>query len=212
MILDFLAQKHKTDKNNLFHDYCDEYEFFLKKFRDKEINLLEFGVYHGASIKMWLDYFSKAIVYGVDIENRSVEINNERYKFIQANQVDENLYKRLESIDFDIVVDDALHNSDHQIFAFEKIFPRLKSNAIYIVEDTCTSYWNWECKKTFTNYAKDLIDEVNYNGILCDKEYNDPTARNRKDLNKTLLKNNIKRKFDIKSMYCSNSFILFIKN
>jgi len=209
--LNELAIKHGTDKSSLCHDYCDEYDIFLNKYRDKKVNVLEFGVFYGSSIKMWLEYFYNGNVYGVDIANRELGISDDRYKFICGDQTDDNLYKKLDDIDFDIVIDDASHECGHQVYAFERIFPKLKSGALYIVEDTCTSYWNYGGDINFIEYSKRLIDDVNYNGIYCDSSINVSNARGRDYLDKTLLKNGSQKRYDIKSMYCSNSFIIFFK-
>lgn len=211
--LNELAIKYGTDKSSLCHDYCDEYDIFLNKYRDKKVNILELGVFCGNSIKMWLEYFYKGDVYGVDIQNREVGITDDRYKFICGDTTDENLHTKLDDIDFDIVIDDASHMYKHQIYAFERIFPKLKSGALYIVEDTCTSYWDWYKSGdiNFIEYTKRLIDDINYNGMLCDVSINCANARGRNYLDTTLIKNGIQKRHDIKSMYCSNSFIIFFK-
>ena len=185
------------------HDYCDEYDIFLNKYRDKKVNVLELGVFRGNSIKMWLEYFYKGNVYGVDIENREVGITDDRYKFICGDSTDEKLHKKLDDIEFDIVIDDASHMYKHQIYAFERIFPKLKSGSLYIVEDSGDI--------NFIEYTKRLIDDVNYNGVLCDVSINCANARGRKYLDRTLIKSGIQKRHDIKSMYCSNSFIIFFK-
>ena len=192
--LNELAIKYGTDKSSLCHDYCDEYDIFLNKYRDKKVNVLELGVFRGNSIKMWLEYFYKGNVYGVDIENREVGITDDRYKFICGDSTDEKLHKKLDDIEFDIVIDDASHMYKHQIYAFERIFPKLKSGSLYIVEDSGDI--------NFIEYTKRLIDDVSIN---C------ANARGRKYLDRTLIKSGIQKRHDIKSMYCSNSFIIFFK-
>ena len=192
--LNELAIKYGTDKSSLCHDYCDEYDIFLNKYRDKKVNVLELGVFRGNSIKMWLEYFYKGNVYGVDIENREVGITDDRYKFICGDSTDEKLHKKLDDIEFDIVIDDASHMYKHQIYAFERIFPKLKSESLYIVEDSGDI--------NFIEYTKRLIDDVSIN---C------ANARGRKYLDRTLIKSGIQKRHDIKSMYCSNSFIIFFK-
>ena len=201
--LNELAIKYGTDKSSLCHDYCDEYDIFLNKYRDKKVNVLELGVFRGNSIKMWLEYFYKGNVYGVDIENREVGITDDRYKFICGDSTDEKLHKKLDDIEFDIVIDDASHMYKHQIYAFERIFPKLKSGSLYIVEDSGDI--------NFIEYTKRLIDDVNYNGVLCDVSINCANARGRKYLDRTLIKSGIQKRHDIKSMYCSNSFIILFK-
>jgi len=64
-----LANIHKTDKGTTHlggHGYSHTYSEYLEGSRDKDIVLLEIGVLYGNSLRMWLDYFSKGFVYGID--------------------------------------------------------------------------------------------------------------------------------------------------
>jgi SAM-dependent methyltransferase len=219
-ILNELAIKHVTDKSSIYHDYCDEYEFFLNGYRDKAINILEIGVSNGNSIRMWLDYFlhPNTNVYGVDISNKDLGLSDGRYKFFCGDQTDENVYSSIG--DLDIIIDDGSHICDHQRLTFEILFKKLKSGGMYIVEDVCTSYWsNWG--NSFIEYTKQYIDTVNYNGIynevdLLTEHPNCPFpirsyARNSKYLDSTMARKNMVRNYDIRSIYYGNSFIIFFK-
>lgn len=221
-ILNELAIKHVTDKSSIYHDYCDEYEFFLNGYRDKAINLLEIGIANGSSIRMWLDYFlhPNTKVYGVDVNNIDVGITDSRYKFLCGDQTDVNVYSGVN--DLDIVIDDGSHMCTHQRLTFEILFSRLRSKGMYIVEDVCTSYWNYLGDSfNFLEYTKQYIDTVNYNGIYnevdlliehpnCPFPYF-PYARNSKYLDSTMARKNMVRNYDIRSIYYGNSFIIFFK-
>ena len=50
--------------------YLDVYHEYFSKFRDEEINILEIGGYNGASVKMWREYFPKANVIGMDVDQK----------------------------------------------------------------------------------------------------------------------------------------------
>jgi hypothetical protein len=59
-----LGRLHKTDKpGNAFTRVY--YELF-KEFKDDPINIFEIGIYFGASIKMWYDFFLKGKICGID--------------------------------------------------------------------------------------------------------------------------------------------------
>jgi hypothetical protein len=221
-ILNELAIKYNTDKSSSWHNFCDEYEFFLNGYRDKAINLLEIGVAHGGSSRMWLDYFShpNTTVYGVDVNNINVGITDSRYKFVCGDQTDVNVYSGIS--DLDIVIDDGSHVCTHQRLTFEMLFNKLKSNGIYIVEDVCASYWNYMGDDfNFVEYTKQYIDTVNYNGIYneVDVSIEHPNipfpnycyARNSKYLDSTMAKKNMVREYDIRSIYYGNGFIIFFK-
>ena len=51
----------------------------------------------------------------------------------------EDLLAKLPPID--IVLDDGSHRAQHQVASFETIYPRIKPDGIYLVEDLHTSYW-----------------------------------------------------------------------
>jgi hypothetical protein len=221
-ILNELAIKHVTDKSSIYHDYCDEYEFFLNGYRDKAINLLEIGIANGSSMRMWLDYFShpNTRVYGVDVNNIDVGVTDSRYRFLCGDQTDVNVYSGVN--DLDIIIDDGSHMCTHQRLTFEILFSRLRSKGMYIVEDVCTSYWNYLGDSfNFLEYTKQYIDTVNYNGIYNEVDLliehpncpfpNRSYARNSKYLDSTMARKNMVRNYDIRSIYYGNSFIIFFK-
>ena len=55
---------------------------------------------------------------------------------------------------------------DQQILSFEQMYNQVKSNGIYLIEDTHTSYWaNYNAglnqPNTFIEYSKNWIDGMN---------------------------------------------------
>jgi hypothetical protein len=65
--LDTIVDKNISDKNTC-HSYLEVYDNILK---DKQLtckNVLEIGIQHGGSIKLWNDYFVNANIYGLDID------------------------------------------------------------------------------------------------------------------------------------------------
>src|SRR6266576_2946332 len=65
--LDWMGIAEGTDKSSLGGDYLRHYEERFGKLRDAELNLIEIGVLDGASLRMWVKFFSKAQIVGVDI-------------------------------------------------------------------------------------------------------------------------------------------------
>ena len=49
----------KENKLDKWHHYFEIYEENFRKYKDKDITLLEIGVFRGASLKMWKEYFGK---------------------------------------------------------------------------------------------------------------------------------------------------------
>lgn len=55
------------------HGYHRFYEKFLGPLRDKPVSLLEIGIYKGASIDIWKEYFDDVDLYMADIDHGSAE-------------------------------------------------------------------------------------------------------------------------------------------
>lgn len=141
--LDNIGKMFNTDKNSDYHNYLNKYEFFLSKFRDKEMNVLELGVYKGASIAMWEKFFSKAIIYGVDINPECKIYEMGRKKIIIEDLSHEDRIKKLADTTPQIIIDDASHLWSHQIKALYELLPCLPSGGVYILEDLGTSFGHW---------------------------------------------------------------------
>ena len=63
-ILTQLALKYGTDKAS--HRFTRHYNMLFCKGRNDVRRVLEVGVFGGASIKMWHEYFPNATIFGVD--------------------------------------------------------------------------------------------------------------------------------------------------
>ena len=138
-LLDHMGAFFHTDKCHYDHNYLDKYEFFLESYRQDTFNLLELGVFIGASEYMWQEYFPNAQIYGVDIDPACQKYATERVHIIQADlsQVDE--LERLKEVKPRIIIDDASHLWSHQILALFTLFDTLPSGGVYIIEDMETS-------------------------------------------------------------------------
>lgn len=166
--LDSLATKYNTDKGP--HMYTSRYNLYLDSFRDLEFNLLEIGVYDGASVKMWKEFFPKANIVAIDIDPRCKEFEEERINIHIGDQTD---VAFLQSVvnqygHFEVIIDDGGHSWKQQIVSFETLFPRLTPGGLYFLEDMHTSYrqksvWD-DFHITGVNYFKNIVDDVNING------------------------------------------------
>ncbi|MDR6266516.1 hypothetical protein [Roseobacter sp. N2S] len=146
-----LADRYGSDKGSSKHRYTELYHMLFHPFRNRKINFLEMGLLIGGpehgesanrqtkdlpSIRMWLDYFTKAQITGLDVSDFAW-FQHERFKFIRCNMDDRvNIsVARQQMEDFDIVIDDASHASHHQQSAFLELFPKVKKGGMYIIED-----------------------------------------------------------------------------
>src|SRR5258706_7593038 len=144
--LDELGILNGTDKASVWcgeprmiqgyrHRYLPFYEQFLAPLRYEPITLLEIGVEHGASLKMWRDYFLKGRIFGMDINPK--EYIGERIHVEFGNQhVKEDLERiTAQDVPFDVVLYDAGHDPDAQIFCFDYMLQQVKPGGFYLLED-----------------------------------------------------------------------------
>lgn len=141
--LDDLAKLYGTDKGPTEHNYTPLYDqhFWLR--RCDQLTLLELGIYRGASLRMWRDYFPNATIIGLDRNYPpSGALEGMDVVCIQADQNDANVIDHLGSLygPLHIVIDDASHISSKTIRSFELLWPHLAPGGIYVIEDLQTSY------------------------------------------------------------------------
>ncbi|TDN89155.1 hypothetical protein DET49_10771 [Salegentibacter sp. 24] len=176
-----LAKIHQCDKWGT-HFYTPHYHKHFKSFRKEKINLLEIGVggykkshRGGASLRMWKDYFRKGQIYALDIYDKS-SLQEDRIKIFKGDQTDTTFLKQLtENIgNIDIIIDDGSHMNSDIIKTFQFLFPILKTEGIYVVEDLQCSYWPWyggnsrdlTDSNTAINYFKKLVHGLNYSEFI----------------------------------------------
>jgi cephalosporin hydroxylase len=146
MLLEEIAVKYGSDKQRKNgHGYTEFYEKYFQDIKDSSLNILELGVREGYSLKMWNEYFTKSIIWGIDnnTENKCPDSFNEpRVKFFIGDQTDEKFLSKLNdnSGGFDIIIDDASHISPYTIKSFQILYPLLNFGGLYIIEDlhVCT--------------------------------------------------------------------------
>jgi len=145
MTLTEIANRLGTDKGTQhfeYHSYTETYQKLFYPLKDEKIKMLEIGIadprFPGASIQMWTEFFSNIDFIGFDINQdcKNYEKGNVRI-FIGDQSVTEDLNKCVVEYggDYDIVIDDGLHTHFHHIKSFEALYPQLKENGLYIIED-----------------------------------------------------------------------------
>lgn len=118
--------------------YFDIYHNHFKDFINREVNVLEIGIYSGGSLKMWKDYFGpNCRVYGVDIEEACKIYENDSTKIFIGDQGDRSFWKSFKKQvpAIDIIIDDGGHTTEQQIITLEEMLPHLRPGGIYLCED-----------------------------------------------------------------------------
>ena len=104
----------------------------------------------GASLRVWQEYFPAADIYGADIDS-SVLFQEGRIRTFYVDQTSpasiEAMWNNIDKCDFDIIIDDGLHEFEAGICLFENSISKLRETGLYVIEDVIQS---------------DLIKYVNY--------------------------------------------------
>jgi len=181
--LDALGLKHGTDKASNHHNYTPIYERYLGAMRNDPLLILEIGVggdQHpdrgGQSLKMWRDYFPNAVVAGVDLHEKRLDLGGRIYVY-QAAQNDAkalgDIVNKKLGRQPDVIIDDASHHNALTPQTFRILFPLLKPGGLYFVEDVHTSYWrehfggdeNPLSQATAMAYFHYLTHQLNHEGL-----------------------------------------------
>ncbi|EBA10906.1 hypothetical protein [Roseobacter sp. CCS2] len=192
-----LADKYGSDKGSKKHRYTELYHMLFQPFADQQINFMEMGLLIGGpehgidadrkttdlpSIRMWLEYFSKAQITGLDISDFSW-FSHERFSFVRCDMDtrDGIAQATADLPQMDIIIDDASHASHHQQNAFLTLFPKLRSGGLYIIEDlrwqppayekdgitkTAALFQSYQQNREFAHVDTDVADE--FNGLRKD--------------------------------------------
>ena len=168
-----LGLNYKTDKVT-HHRYDKIYDFFLKSMYEKQGSILEIGIAEGNSLKVWLELFPNAYVYGIDKE---VEAESNKFEIFKKDQSKEDdlleVKEKIKDKNLFFINDDGSHIPEHQLLTFNTFFPFLEEGGIYIIEDIETSYWSknglygystrygYKHEESIIELFKDVADGVN---------------------------------------------------
>lgn len=158
------AKPYDTDKSQTV--YLEIYEEFFEPFVDKEMKLLELGVYKGGSLLLWRDYFEKGTIVGLDINPVTIEDPSGRIHVYQGYQQDTKLLDRIAMEQapegFDVIIDDCSHIGELTRISFWHLFDNhLKPGGIYAIEDFGVGYLeDWPDGKSLELGANDKSSDT----------------------------------------------------
>jgi hypothetical protein len=155
--LDIFMNKMASDKGSNWHNYTIVYHTLFEPIRNSPIHLFELGLgtnninipsnmgpngKPGASLYAWSDYFKNAKIYGADVDKDILFQDEEkRIQSFYCDQMDtesiSNLWKHKEirDIQFDIIIDDGLHEVTTSKLFFEYSYHKVAKGGIFIIED-----------------------------------------------------------------------------
>ena len=184
-ILSELCEKYGSDKgfvninnekpyNWVPHNYTSYYHSIFNLSRENIKYVFECGVgtnnlkiksnmtkngSPGASLRVWRDYCVNAKIYGGDID-KNILFEEERIKTFFVDQLDTNsiksMWKNINVENFDIIIDDGLHEPKANLNFFFNSFDKVKKNGIYIIEDVSNQNINF-LQKELNNYETEIV-------------------------------------------------------
>lgn len=159
--LEVLGEKYQPTKR--YHDYLKHYWRHMHDLRDTAEKVCEIGVQSGSSLRVWEEFFSRATIYGIDVNADCEQLESDRVRIVIGDQGDPGFLERFISGTggkFDVIIDDGSHVPDHQIQTFEMLFPQLQSGGIYAIEDI--GVHSGRSRGMTFDRLKNLIDNINY--------------------------------------------------
>ena len=151
-----IFEKYSLDK--LMNKYDKLYVDLLEKKKDSFKNILEIGIgtidkdkkssmyiyklfdapnyTYGNSLRAWRDYFTNAKIVGVDVDENTMFEEERIQTFCSSSFDKEKMDKILSKLEqFDLIIDDGLHNMNANLDTLEIAFPYLKDGGLYVIED-----------------------------------------------------------------------------
>jgi len=137
-----------SDKYHLHH-YEQYYEKWLEPFRSKsDLTILELGARDGRSMQLWDKYFEHpkmilGLAYGAYSENAEQRAQKFTHvEIFRGDQSEPNTMAHLrDEGPWDIIIDDASHVPQHQVYSLFHLWQSVKPGGIYVIEDLETNYW-----------------------------------------------------------------------
>lgn len=144
--------------------YLPVYESVID--RSQPIRMLEIGVFHGGSLRMWRKYLHpESVIVGIDIDPNCKQFedpaNNVHVRI--GGQQDATFLQEVNSEfgPFDVILDDGSHMTSHMVESFRNLFDSaLAEPGVYIAEDVHSNYW-----KSYRDSSMSFVDFV---GVLVD--------------------------------------------
>jgi SAM-dependent methyltransferase len=130
---------HRTGKGIWkWEHYFPIYHRHFQRFVNREVHIVEIGIFSGGSLPMWHEYFGHGChVYGVDIEPACAAYQDERTSVFIGDQADRGFWGtfRQQVPTVDIVIDDGGHLPEQQIITLEELLPHVSPGGVYLCED-----------------------------------------------------------------------------
>ena len=149
-------------------NFIETYEEKFFRFKNKkDLRILELGIDGGGSLQLWEQYFPNAsLILGVDIDLGLCRIEqNQKIRLIGGDLSKLETYDNIKMYGgFDLIIDDGSHRADDIIIAFGNLFPILKEDGYYSIENLYYTGTGDRNNCNLKNYMINLM--LTTNGIV----------------------------------------------
>lgn len=161
----FKNSKYRSLK---WEKYFYIYDYLFSKYKDKKITFVEIGILDGGSLEIWKKFFgNQARIIGIDLNPECKKFEEKGVEIFIGDQSSEifweNFFKKVGKVD--ILLDDGGHTNLQQIVTIMKSIKNINDDGIIVIEDTHSSYMSKfgnPSRYSFINFAKKLIDDINF--------------------------------------------------
>jgi hypothetical protein len=146
--------------------YLPVYESVID--RSRPIRMLEIGVFHGGSLRMWRKYLHpQSVIVGIDIDPNCKKFEDPKSDVHVriGGQQDATFLQEVnaEFGPFDVILDDGSHMTSHMVESFRGLFDSaLAEPGVYIAEDVHSNYWKSyrDSSMSFVDFIAVLVDAM----------------------------------------------------
>lgn len=165
------------------HQYGLFYYDYFKQYLDKNPTILEIGIFEGKSVVAHNEFFnSKCTLVGIDNHNRLLfdESKYSNMHFYFGRSESPEVLEEMKKYKFDIIIDDAIHTYDNQLFNLLYYPDFLKEDGVYIIEDlqcNIDPLYLTNSEYGLSNSPFDVLFKRNKSDLLTDDAYNEISNR-----------------------------------
>lgn len=150
--------KNRIHLNHISFLYKPKLDYIKSFINDvQNINILEFGVMHGRSTKMFLELCKNVNgkLTSVDMNDHSDLFTDSNWTFIHSRDDEPNLYNKLKNNKYDLIYIDSLHEPNHVKKIFYMYYNCLKVGGRIFLDDI-----NW------LPYVKNSFKDSEYSEVM----------------------------------------------
>lgn len=166
-----------------YDSYFPAYEALLQKYVDRELTIVEVGIFNGGSLFMWREFFGpKARIIGIDLNPDAREWEKHGFEIYIGDQSSGQfwleLFQKIGKVD--ILIDDGGHTNRQQIVTSHYAIQNINDGGLLIVEDVHTNYFREfgnPSRYSFVNFAHRIVDGVNSRSYALRRAYTQYSSR-----------------------------------